>query len=99
MSTLYPSIKSIKESVTIEQVIDELRVIDLNHNGYYLQGLCPTGHKSENEKCFTVFLETDSYYCFNCGISGDIFDLVELIKGFSFIEAKKWIIKHFQSYL
>ena len=49
------------------------------------QGLCPL-HK-ENSPSFTVYTATQSFFCFGCGVGGDVFRLVQLKEGIGFKEA------------
>lgn len=41
----------------------------------YICPLCGSGNGSHHSGAFTVYPDTDSYYCFACGANGDIFNL------------------------
>jgi len=51
--------------------------IELRKIGKVYQGLCPF-HK-DTEPSFTVYPETNTFYCFGCGISGDLTRFIKLI--------------------
>ena len=93
-----------------EKFLNELKLIPMNEVadklGIILErdyhGNCPTGHKSENGRCFSLNLNINkknphyTYYCFSCEISGNNIQLVQLIKGFEFREACKWLADNFK---
>lgn len=87
---------TLKDTVTIEEVIKQLGINGLTNQGGILQGPCPTGHASKGNKCFVVYPNTNSFHCFNCLIGGDIFKLVEKVRGVDFIEALRWITETFR---
>ena len=61
--------------------------VALKRNGRIYKGLCP--FHSERTPSFTVYPETQSYYCFGCGAGGDVINFVKEINGLSYIEAIK----------
>jgi hypothetical protein len=64
--------QDIKDSVRISELVGQH--IQLAYKGTTLMGLCP--FHSETEPSFAVYDHTQSYYCFSCGESGDIFSFV-----------------------
>ena len=40
------------------------------------RGPCPL-HGGSNRSAFTVYIETQSFYCFNCSAGGDVIELAE----------------------
>lgn len=52
--------------------------------------LCPF-HR-EKRPSFTIYKETNSFYCFGCQKGGNIINFIMLLHGFSFPEAVKWLI-------
>lgn len=50
-------------------------------------GLCP--FHSEKTPSFTVYPENGSFYCFGCGVGGDIFTFTGLIENLDYIESVK----------
>jgi len=55
-------INSLKQSISLEQLIGQY--IDLKQHGDRFVGLCPF-HDDHNPS-FTVFVQTQSFYCFGC---------------------------------
>ncbi len=55
-----------------------------------LRGSCPM-HKNVNTPSFTVYLTTQSYFCFGEGIGGDTANFLSKMKGISYAEAKKLV--------
>lgn len=55
-----------------------------------LRGSCPM-HKNVNTPSFTVYVNTDSYFCFGESIGGDTANLVSKMEGISYTEAKKLV--------
>lgn len=87
---------TLKDTIGIEEVINRLGGLGLSRMGGTLLGPCPTGHASKGNKCFVVYPNTNSFHCFNCLIGGDIFNLVEKVRGVDFIEALRWITETFR---
>jgi DNA primase len=48
--------------------------------------------KSGGKPQFTYFLDTDSWFCFRCGIGGDAIRLVAEMEHISYTEAKKRLV-------
>ena len=61
-------IEDIKFRCPIEDVISSYVTLKKAGNNY--KGLCP--FHSEKTPSFTVFPQTQSYYCFGCGAGGDV---------------------------
>ena len=53
--------------------------------GDYWQGLCP--FHNDHEPSFTVYEQTNSWYCFGCNRSGDIISFIEEKEGLDFTGA------------
>lgn len=53
--------------------------------GHNLKALCPV--HSERSPSFNVQPEQQRFHCFGCGISGDIFELVEVMENLTFFGA------------
>ncbi len=68
-------------------------VLDLNFrkSGNTLVALCP--FHNERTGSFTVYLKSNSFYCYGCQNGGDIITLVKLLHGYNFIEAVRWLTK------
>lgn len=53
----------------------------------YQDGNCPTGHGSKNEHCWTIYPDTQSFYCFHCRAGGDVIELIKLVLRCDFKDA------------
>lgn len=78
-------ISEIKYRNDIETAISQY--VNLKRRGKNLVGLCP--FHSEKTPSFTVYPESDSFYCFGCGVGGDVFTFTSLIENLDYIEAVK----------
>ncbi|MCQ2451060.1 MAG: DNA primase [Clostridia bacterium] len=78
-------INEIKYKNDIEQVISPY--VTLKRRGKNLVGLCP--FHGEKTPSFTVYPDSSSFYCFGCGVGGDIFTFTKLIENLDYIEAVK----------
>jgi hypothetical protein len=61
----------------------------LKRVGKNLVGLCPL-HQERNPS-FYLYPETNSFWCYGCQKGGDVIKFVELIHGYSFKEAVKYL--------
>ena len=78
-------IMDIKYKNDIETVISPY--VNLKRAGKNLKGLCP--FHNEKTPSFTVYPENGSFYCFGCGVGGDIFTFTRLIENLDYVEAVK----------
>ncbi len=78
-------INEIKYRNDIETVISQYSV--LKRRGKNLVGLCP--FHSEKTPSFTVYPENGSFYCFGCGVGGDVITFTGLIENLDYIESIK----------
>lgn len=81
-----------------EEIINEIKYhndietvmapyVSLKRRGKNLVGLCP--FHNEKTPSFTVYPENGSFYCFGCGVGGDVFSFVKQIENLDYIEAVK----------
>ncbi len=70
-------VQKIKEILSIEDVVSSY--IKLEKAGSNLKAKCP--FHQEKTPSFFISTERDSYYCFGCGASGDIFTFVQEFEG------------------
>ena len=63
--------------------------VHLKRHGRIYKGLCP--FHSEKTPSFTVYPDTESYYCFGCGAAGNAINFVKDINGLTSIEAIKML--------
>ncbi len=63
----------------------EVAGIALRGKGRVRQGVCP--FHEETEGSFTVYSDTERFYCFGCGAGGDVLDFVGRMEGLPLPEA------------
>ncbi|MBR5561983.1 MAG: DNA primase [Clostridia bacterium] len=78
-------IQELQDKVDIESVISAN--ISLKRRGKNLVGLCP--FHNEKTPSFTVYPESNSFYCFGCGAGGDVITFVRRMENLDYIEAVK----------
>lgn len=78
-------IQELQDKVDIESVISSS--ISLKRRGKTLVGLCP--FHNEKTPSFTVYPESNSFYCFGCGAGGDVISFVRRMENLDYIEAVK----------
>ncbi len=78
-------INEIKNRNDIETTISQY--VNLKRRGKNLVGLCP--FHSEKTPSFTVYPESASFYCFGCGVGGDVFTFTGLLENLDYIESVK----------
>ena len=78
-------INEIKYKNDIETVMAPY--VALKRRGKNLVGLCP--FHNEKTPSFTVYPENGSFYCFGCGVGGDVFSFVRQIENLDYIDAVK----------
>lgn len=78
-------INEIKYRNDIEATISQY--VNLKRRGKNLVGLCP--FHNEKTPSFTVYPESESFYCFGCGVGGDVFTFTSLIENLDYIESVK----------
>jgi len=59
--------------------------VALRGRGRVRQGLCPL--HEEREGSFTVYADTQRWYCFGCGLGGDVLDFIQRTDGVDLPEA------------
>ncbi len=76
-------LNELKYNTDIEQVIG--RYVQLRRRGKNLTGLCP--FHSEKTPSFTVYPDTQSFYCFGCGAGGDAITFLRKIENLDYMDA------------
>lgn len=78
---------SFLEELRYRNDIDDVisRYVGLKKSGGRAVGLCP--FHTEKTPSFTIFSETQSFYCFGCGAGGDIITFIRRIENLDYIDA------------
>ncbi len=80
-------VQELQDKVDIESVISSN--ISLKRRGKNLVGLCP--FHNEKTPSFTVYPESNSFYCFGCGAGGDVITFVRRMENLDYTEAVKLV--------
>ncbi len=78
-------LQELKMKTDIEDVISTY--VTLKRRGATLVGLCP--FHNEKTPSFTVYLATQSFYCFGCGAGGDAITFLKKIENLDYLDAVK----------
>ncbi|MBQ5824946.1 MAG: DNA primase [Clostridia bacterium] len=78
-------LRELRERNEISEVISPY--VNLRRRGTTMNGLCP--FHNEKTPSFTVYLETQSFYCFGCGAGGDVITFIRRIENLGYIDAVK----------
>ena len=79
--------QELKYRSDIEQVVGGY--VNLRRRGRTLSGLCP--FHSEKSPSFTVYPESQSFYCFGCGAGGDVITFIRRIENLDYMEAVRFL--------
>ena len=72
----------------IEDVVS--KYVDLQYRGSRMpKGLCP--FHTEKTASFTIYRDTQSYYCFGCGNGGDVITFIKNIERLDYVEAVRFL--------
>ena len=63
--------------------------ISLKRRGRNMVGLCP--FHGEKTPSFNIYTETDSFYCFGCGASGDVISFIMKIENLDYLDAVRYL--------
>ena len=55
--------------------------VQLRGRGRVRQGVCPFHEEAEGS--FTVYSDSQRFYCFGCGLGGDVLDFIQRIENLS----------------
>ncbi len=77
-------IAALKERHHLGDIV-EASGVRLRGRGRVRQGVCPFHEEAEGS--FTVYADTEHWYCFGCGAGGDVLDFLQRIEGLSLPEA------------
>lgn len=77
----------LRQRADIESTVSSY--VTLKRRGKLLTGLCP--FHNEKTPSFTVYPETQSYYCFGCGSGGDVVTFIKNIENLDYVEAVRYL--------
>lgn len=80
-------IQELRYRCDIEQIISPY--VNLKRRGRNLVGICP--FHSEKTPSFTVYPESQSYFCFGCSAGGDAITFIRNIENLEYVEAVKFL--------
>lgn len=80
-------IAELRRRADIETIISSY--VNIKRNGKICRGLCP--FHGEKTPSFTVYPDTQSFYCFGCGEGGDIIRFICSIENLNYIDAIKFL--------
>jgi len=82
-------VEQTRELSPIEETAGEYT--DLRPSGTTLRGICPLPSHTETAPSFTVYPESQSFYCYGCHRGGDVFNLVMSRESLNFLEAVRFL--------
>ena len=82
-------IEEVKRRSEIEDVVG--KYVRLKRAGSNVVGLCP--FHNEKTPSFTVFPQTNSFYCFGCGAGGDVFSFIMRAEGLDYPGAVEFLAR------
>lgn len=80
-------LQELRYKIDIEDIVSSY--VSLKRHGSLLKGLCP--FHNEKTPSFTVYPETQSFYCFGCGAGGDAISFIKRIENIDYIDALKYL--------
>jgi DNA primase len=84
-------VEEVRSAADIVLVVQD--VVPLRRVGASYKGLCP--FHGEKTPSFQVVRERGFFYCFGCGVGGDVFKFVELNDKVGFLDAVRSLAKRF----
>ena len=84
MVTANVDIPALKARHPLAEVVESAGV-KLKGRGRVRQGICP--FHDEAEASFTVYADSERWYCFGCGLGGDVLDFIRRAENLSLPEA------------
>lgn len=78
-------LEQLRERNEISEVIGAY--VNLKRAGRLYKGLCP--FHGEKTPSFTVYPDTQSFYCFGCGVGGDVVSFIRKAENLDYVEAVK----------
>ena len=78
-------LRELRDKNEISEVVSSY--VNLRRHGSTMKGLCP--FHNEKTPSFTVYLDTQSFYCFGCGAGGDVITFIRRIDNLGYLDAVK----------
>lgn len=80
-------LSELRQRADIENIISSY--VNIKRSGRISRGLCP--FHNEKSPSFTVYPDTQSYYCFGCGNGGDVITFIKNIENLDYIDAVRFL--------
>ncbi len=80
-------LQELRNRADIESTISSY--VNLKRAGRISKGLCP--FHGEKTASFTVYPDTQSYYCFGCGNGGDVITFIKNIENLDYLDAVRFL--------
>ena len=80
-------IEELKKKVNILDVVSNY--VKLIHRGRSYLAICP--FHAEKTASFNIYPDSNSFYCFGCGVGGDIITFIEKAENLNYIESLKFL--------
>ncbi|MCH5170379.1 MAG: DNA primase [Oscillospiraceae bacterium] len=80
-------ISELRRRADIETIISSY--VNIKRNGKICRGLCP--FHGEKTPSFTVYPDTQSFYCFGCGEGGDVIRFISSIENLDYVDSIKFL--------
>lgn len=77
----------LRQRADIESIVSSY--VNIKRTGRISKGLCP--FHNEKTPSFTVYPDTQSYYCFGCGSGGDVITFIKNIENLDYIDAVRFL--------
>ncbi|MCL2508065.1 MAG: DNA primase [Oscillospiraceae bacterium] len=84
-------LSDLRDRADVESLISSY--VTLKRRGKTLTGLCP--FHSEKTPSFTVYPDSNSFYCFGCGAGGDVITFVRRVENLDYVEAVKSLAQRY----
>lgn len=81
--------REINNRIRIEEFLQEMGIALTNAGAGKLRCRCPL--HAEKEPSFTVYLETNSFYCYGCRLSGTTIQFVKHYNNWTWFESVKYL--------
>ena len=80
-------IQELKTRNDITEVVSPY--VNLKRRGRNMVGLCP--FHGEKTPSFNIYTENGSFYCFGCGVGGDVISFIMKIENLDYVDAVKFL--------